>query len=222
MVRTRNSVHIGKVVRDAAVFNFRNLREEVVDAESLIQDVDRLFAVLEERRIDYLLVGGIAMLLYVEGRNTEDVDLIFAVPDLERLPELEIESRDADFARAKFGALKVDLLLTSNKLFEAARRRHATTGSFIEREIPCATVEGLILLKLYALPSLYRQGNFARIGLYENDVATLMQAYRPTMEPLLTELSGHLSPADLAAVRDVLAEIQGRIERFGRGSGEGG
>jgi hypothetical protein len=35
-------------------------------------------------------------------------------------------------------------------------------------------VEGLILLKLYALPSLYRQGNFAKVGIYENDVATLL------------------------------------------------
>jgi len=77
-------------------------------------------------------------------------------------------------------------------------------------------------LKLYALPSLYRQGNFARVGLYENDVATLMQAYLPSMEPLLTDLSGHLSSTDLAAVRDIVSEIRTRIERFGRGSGRDG
>lgn len=218
MARSRNSVDIGKVVRDAAVFNFRNSREEVVDAEPVIQDVDRLFAVLTERGIDYLLVGGIAMLLYVDGRNTEDVDLIFAIPDLERLPELEIESRDANFARAMFGALKVDLLLTSNKFFDAVQRRRATAGLFMEREIPCATVEGLILLKLYALPSLYRQGNFARIGLYENDVATLIQAYNPGLEELLSELEDHLSTTDLAAVKDILNDIQRRIDRFQTGN----
>jgi hypothetical protein len=108
----------------------------------------------------------------------------------------------------------VDLLLTRNPLYEKVRRQHATTGHFMERAVPCATVEGLLLLKLHALPSLYQQGNFARVGLYENDVATLVEAYRPSLKPLLSELSGYLGPTDLAAVRDIVSEIQGRIERF--------
>lgn len=109
--------------------------------------------------------------------------------------------------------------MTRNPLFEKVRRRHATTGHFIERDVPCATVEGLLLLKLYALPSLYRQGNFSRVGLYENDVATLIEAYRPSLELLLQELSGYLSATDLAAVRDIVSEIQTRIERFREESG---
>src|SRR4029077_20487221 len=138
-----------------------------------------------ERRIDYLLVGGIAMLQDVEGRNTGDNDLIMAVSSLEKLPEVRVASRDDDFARGDYEGLQVDLLLTRNPLFEEVRQRHATTRPFVEREIPCATVEGLLLLKLYALPSLYRQGNFARVGLYENDIATLLHDYRPALEPLL-------------------------------------
>jgi hypothetical protein len=78
-------------------------------------------------------------------------------------------------------------------------------------------VEGLLLLKLYALPSLYRQGDFTRVGLYETDVATLIHDYRPPLEPLLAELAHHLSASDLAAVRDVVAEIRQRIERFDKG-----
>jgi len=78
-------------------------------------------------------------------------------------------------------------------------------------------VEGLLLLKLYALPSLYRQGNFARVGICENDIATLVYSYRPQLEPLFEELAHHLSDTDLAAVREVVAEIQQRIERFGKG-----
>ncbi len=73
------------------------------------------------------------------------------------------------------------------------------------------------LLKLYALPSLYRQGNFARVGISENDIATLMHAYQPQVEPLLNELSHHLSETDFAAVREILSEVQERIKRFGRG-----
>ena len=36
-------------------------------------------------------------------------------------------------------------------------------------------VEGLLLLKLFALPSLYRQGKIDRVELYEHDVAMLMR-----------------------------------------------
>lgn len=73
-------VHIGKVVRDAAVFNLRNPRGGTVSDSALLDAVDRLFALLEERRIDYLLVGGIALLQYVEGRNAEDIGLLAPVP----------------------------------------------------------------------------------------------------------------------------------------------
>ena len=56
---------------------------------TLSQAVDRLFDLLEQRKVDYLLVGGIALLQYVDGRNTEDIDLIVAVSALERLPEVQ-------------------------------------------------------------------------------------------------------------------------------------
>jgi len=100
------------------------------------------------------------------------------------------------------------------------QRRHATLKTFQERDIPCATVAGLLLLKLYALPSLYRQGNFARVGLYENDVATLMHDYQPDMVVLFEELAPHMSVSDMAALRDIVAEIQQRLARFRQGFGE--
>lgn len=208
-------VHIGKVVRNAVLFNFGKSRGGSVDGDDLLGAVDRLFALLQERRIDYLLVG-IALLKYVEGRNTEDIDLIMALSSLEKLPEIRIGSRDDDFARGSFHGLQIDLLLTSNPLFEKVRQRYATTQRFVEQEIPCASVEGLLLLKLYALPSLYRQGNFARVALYEGDISTLMHDYRPPAEPLFEELKDHLSATDLAAVRKIVQEIQERIDRFDR------
>ena len=188
-------------------------------AETLLETVDRLFALLAARQVEYVLVGGIALLQYVEGRNTADVDLIMAMESLARLPEIEVISQDPDFARCRFGALEIDVLLTRNPLFAAVARRHLARRAFAEREIPCATVEGLVLLKLFALPSLYRQGNFARVGLYENDVATLLEAYRPPMEPLLTELAAYVSPTDLAEIRAIVTEVEGRIERFRGGEG---
>jgi hypothetical protein len=221
-VSVKSKVHIGKVIQNAVIFNFRNLREDTVKSETLLQNVARLFTLLEEREIEYLLVGGIALLQYIEGRNTEDIDLIMALSSLKRLPEIEITSEDIDFARGKFGELQIDLLLTRNRLFEKVRKQYRATQSFVEQEIPCATVEGLLLLKLYALPSLYRQANFARVGIYENDIATLIYSYQPELKPLLEELAPYLGDTDIVAVREIVSEIEQRIDRFGRGFGSNG
>ena len=85
---------------------------------------------------------------------------------------------------------------------------------FVEQEIPCATVEGLTLLKLDALPSLYRLGNFTRVGLYENDIATLMHTHNLNVESLLDELKGHLDHNDMAQVEQIVGEIRERIRQF--------
>jgi len=207
-------VHIGEVIRNAVLFKFRNPQEPLMSSDFLFETVARFFSLLRERQIEYVLVGGIALLQYVEGRNTEDIELIMAVSALEQLPELAVESRDADFARGKFGDLKVDVLLTSNPLFDAVRQRYSKMKRFVEQDIPCADVEGLILLKLYALPSLYRQANFTRVGLYENDVATLLHAHHPPIGPLLDELSVYLSENDMKQVKLIASEIQQRISRF--------
>ena len=61
-----------------------------MNPDILIETVARFFALLRERQIDYVLVGGIALLQYVEGRNTEDIDLIMTVSALEHLPELQL------------------------------------------------------------------------------------------------------------------------------------
>lgn len=180
----------------------------------ILETVARFFSLLQERQIDYVLVGGIALLQYVGGRNTEDIDLIMAVSALEHLSELQLETRDTDFARTRFEDLKVDVLLTSNPLFDEVRKRYTTSKRFVEQDIPCATVEGLILLKLYLLPSLYRQGNFTRVGLYENDIATLMYAHKSSFSPVLEELKRFLNETDLSQVRQIADEIQLRISRF--------
>src|SRR5215212_7159045 len=188
-------VHIGEVIRNAVLFNPANPQDRLMNSESLIETVGRFFTLLSEREIDYVLVGGIALLQYVEGRNTEDIDLIMAVSAIERLPELRVETHDVDFARGKFGELRVDLLLTSNPLFDEVRKRFTTLKHFVDHAIPCATVEGLVLLKLYALPSLYRQGNFTRVGLTENDIATLIHIHNPPLQLCLDVLANYLSPS---------------------------
>ncbi len=187
-----------------------------MDLHDLLLSVPRLFELLEQRDVDYTLVGGIAMLVYVQGRNTQDIDLILSADGLSRLPEIKVLDRKGHFARGTLGGLQVDLLLTDNLLFEKVRRQHTVRQRFAEREIPCASVEGLLLLKLFALPSLYRQAQFDRVELYERDLGMLLRQYRPDLEPLFEELAKHLSESDLGEVRSIVQEIQERIERAKR------
>jgi hypothetical protein len=210
----QSSAQIGNIIRNAVVFNVKNWHGDMMDTDSLLESVERLFALLETREIDYVLVGGIALLHYVEGRNTEDLDLIMALSSLKKLPEIKITSQDMYFVRGKYGELQIDIMLTQNPLFKNVQNEYSATGRFLEREIPFATVEGLILLKLYALPSLYRQGNFARVGIYENDIATLMHGYDPDITKLVGELSYYVSDSDLVEIKNIVSEIQQRIERF--------
>ncbi len=205
---------VGHIVQNAAVFNPRNWEGTPMNADSLSRTVRRLFSLLAERQIEYVLVGGIALLNYVEGRNTQDIDLIMSLPDLTNLPEISLETQEMYFARGHFQALQVDILLTENPLFRLVRQKCTTNHPFGEQTIPLATVEGLLLLKMYALPSLYRQGDFMRVTLYENDIASLMYAYQPNMPKLLDILAEYLGESDINSVREIVVETEQRIERF--------
>lgn len=212
---------IGRVVQNAHFFNPQNWSQEAMPSTvegSPVEAVTRFFALLAERQVDYALVGGVALLHYVEGRNTQDLDLIIAGEDLDRLPEIEIAERDVYFARGRFQGLRVDFLLTDNPLFRRVQREYVRRERFLGQGVPLATVEGLLLLKLYALPSLYRQGDFVRVGLYENDVAVLVYEYEPDMERLLDILAEYVGEGDMTALREIVAEIEERVRRFKGGS----
>ena len=84
----------------------------------------------------------------------------------------------------------------------------------MDGEIPTATVEGLLLLKLYALPSLHRQGDFARASLHENDIALLMYQYQPDPAPLIRELSKYVTGGDLEEIGHILEDTRRRIQQF--------
>jgi hypothetical protein len=205
---------IGSVLRNAVTFNFKNSPEVIMNADSLLAQVEQLFNLLASRKTDYVLVGGIALLTYVEGRNTQDIDLIMALPSLTKIPEIKITSQDLYFARGQFGELQIDILLTKNPLFDRVAKRYSTEKQFLDRKIRCATVEGLLLLKLFALPSLYRQGSFERVGIYENDIASLLYAFNPKMEPLFAELSKYLNESDMTDARKIVMDVEARIQRF--------
>ncbi|MDT9200436.1 MULTISPECIES: hypothetical protein [Limnospira] len=205
---------IGEIIRNGILFDVKNWSTAMPEGDDFFQTIEALFNTLADRNINYLLVGGVALLSYVEGRNTQDIDLILARSDLDALPEVVINDENKNFIRGLFNRLQVDILLTQNELFKEVLEQFSIDRQFGSRIILCATVEGLVLLKCYALPSLYRQGQFSRASIYENDILLLLLNYSVDIDNLLKILSAHLLPSDLKAVEDILDEIQGRIRRF--------
>ncbi len=171
--------------------------------------VRSLFAALHAASIDYLLVGGVALLSYVEGRNTQDIDLIIEAETAKAF-DWNARIRDRNFGAANYQGLQVDLLLTSNPLFAHVWQHERTTITFDNLIIPCATREGLILLKLYALPSLYRQGNLTRAALYETDILLLLQNDSVSSDVLLATLAPYIAAHDLEELRNIVRELQAR------------
>lgn len=171
--------------------------------------VRSLFIDLHQAKVDYMLVGGVALLSYIEGRNTQDIALVIEPTHMHKLP-WQASKQDNDFGTAVYQGLKVDLLLTSNPLFAYVEKNERTMLTFDNLTIPCATREGLLLLKLYALPSLYRQGKMARAALYEADILMLGQGASIDEEQLLSVLGHHLAQHDIAELRKILEEQRTR------------
>lgn len=84
----RPSLHIGAVLRNARAFNMQNWRGAAAPMDDILPTVAELFTLLKQREVRPVLVGGIALLQYIQGRNTEDIDLILAVSSLKKPPEI--------------------------------------------------------------------------------------------------------------------------------------
>lgn len=205
---------ISEIIKNGIVFDMKNWENQSPNIDQLAEVVGYLFTTLAERDINYLLVGGVALLSYVDGRNTQDINFILSKSDLSKLTEIVLLNENKDFARGKFDNLQIDFLLTQNKLFKIVLQKFVTERVFGDKKIKCVTVEGLILLKLYALPSLYRQGKFDRASIYENDILLLMLNYTINLPPIIKLLSSHLLQSDLEEVRQTVTDIQARIKRF--------
>jgi len=205
------SLHLGSVMYLA-----RASRPErsasMPDEPDFIQATDRLLELLKAEGIPHVLVGGLAMRVYVAARNTEDLDLILAAADLPRVTGLQVVEQTDWFVAARYGPLKVDFLLTRNVFFEEVRQLHTEEHDFQGHRVRCATPLGLILLKLYALPSLYRQGQIDRADLYETDITMLLRAYPHDDSTIMATLARHFADHDVYAIGEVLTDIRGRLK----------
>ncbi|MEM9214505.1 MAG: hypothetical protein AAGD25_09180 [Cyanobacteria bacterium P01_F01_bin.150] len=61
---------IGEIIRNGIVFDVKNWTKSTSPEQDFLQTADAIFDVLKQRDINYLLVGGVALLSYVDGRNT--------------------------------------------------------------------------------------------------------------------------------------------------------
>jgi len=196
---------IAEIVQNAHDFNPRGPM-----TQDLRPAIEALFSELEQKQVDYVLVGGVAVLSYVEGRNTQDIDLIVRADQIDAI-DWGASVQDHDFGRAQYRGVRVDLLLRNNRLFEHVATHERATTQFHGQSVPVATRKGLLLLKLYALPSLYRHGQLGRAALYETDVRMLLQGTTISDEELLGELGALLSASDIAELARILGEQrQGR------------
>jgi hypothetical protein len=180
------------------------------DAADLTRAARHFLHGLADHDTPHLLVGAMAMLQHIDGRPTRGIDLIIARADLETLPNFRAEERDAWFATGTVGPLRVRLPFSEIPLFGEVLARHVETTMLLDVPIRCATPRGLIMLKLFALPSLCRQGNVSRAAIHETDILLLQTLDHQPPETLLKSLRPHLSASDLNALRDVLADIQRR------------
>lgn len=195
------------VIRDALAFQTTTEMNE----EALLKSAREFIAALERDKIPHVLVGGLAVLQYVDGRNTRDIDLIVATDDVSRLPGFQLEEMNEWFATGTSGPLRVDLLFTANPVFAHVEKCHSTIRSFLDHKLRCATPEGIILLKLFALPSLYRQGNIDRAAIFETDILQLLHRHPVDHEALLAPLTPHMMASDIKALRQILLEIETRL-----------
>lgn len=210
------SIIIADVIRNGILFDMKNWGNSSPNFDNFSELIAHLFEILNQRNVNYVLVGGVALLSYVEGRNTQDIDFILSSEDLKSLPEIAIDDQNKDFIRGNFQGLQIDILVTRNKLFQKVVNDFVTRRNFGGKDIRCVTVDGLCLLKFYALPSLYRQGNFDRASLYENDLLLLMLNYSIDLKKLFKILKSYLLPTDLEEIESIATEIQQRIRRFSR------
>jgi hypothetical protein len=206
---------IADVVHKGVAFRWKDKSAHQLMLDSQIpQDVNAFLDALQDSGVNYMLVGGIALLQYIEARNTEDIDLILSLPDGQKIPGLVIHEVNEFFARGKFGVLTVDILRSENPFFHMIEQSHGIDAFFLGRSLHTATAKGLTLLKLYALPSLYRQHQHTRVHIYEADIRSLMTAGFLSSDDLIPELRNYMTTNDVAELAKILSEFEQHRNRF--------
>lgn len=211
------STQVGEILAGAATWQYYSPRlregeDEILrDPQRIAENTEILLDLLSEREVDFVLVGAVAMLQYVSGRNTKDIDFIVPQSELRRCPEIIVRHQDETFCRAVFNqSVQVDFLYTKNRLFKEVAESHSQVLQMNGRLVKCATPTGLVMLKLYAMPGLIYQFQEAKIRLYENDIEGLLTCGISDNDVIAT-LKKHLKPGELLAAKMILQDLRSRM-----------
>ncbi len=206
---------ISDVLYHGIAFDLKNWDKPIVPRDVAAAGEEFLDA-LAAGGIDYTLVGGLALLSHVGGRNTQDIDVITAVEDLQSVEGFELRESNEWFAQGEFRGLRVDILRRERPLFGLVAREWSEVRVFGSRPVRMASAEGMILLKLFALPSLYRQFQMNKVLIYESDIGQLIETGKPDTGKLLELLSKHVPEGDLVELRKTIRELEYKLARGGR------
>jgi len=179
----------------------RLLRDPLADPATLSQDLFTLVQTLKRHGYLGAIVGSLAALTYLQGRGPRDIDIIAPESALEHLPGIIIEKRSDRILTCRYRSLRVDLWLASDPLYQLVAQRFTTPLCFNEIEIPRATVEGLILIKLYAMPTLTRLNDHAQVAQYKDDIRNLHPQSKFTLSEIAAILQPYLPTSDWDDVR---------------------
>lgn len=215
--KAKDLVGIKEIIYNAHAFNTQNwINGYKVKPENFPKIIDNFLRILAEYKIDFVVVGGIAMLSYMHERNTQDLDLIVSKADFQKIAwSLKILEQNEDFANCEtLDGLRVDFLFTDNAIFNYVKKGFCHKISFAEGDFLTATVEGLILMKLYAWADLRTQGlafndkNFLTKAIrYRADIEVLLISYEVNLEPILRILQKVLSENSLTQIEELLKTI---------------
>ncbi len=180
-----------------------------------LDDFLKLIELLETKGIDYALVGGVAMMAIApNARATDDYDFIGQRSDFENLSELSKVSSDQNFGRYRHNQTIVDTLFVENPVFAYALKTYQADCTIAGRTIRSLSPSGIALLKLYALPSLYLQGQHVRVATYEQDLEVLFIVDPKINEDaLLKFLSKHLVQSQIAELKNACEDIRRKLSR---------
>lgn len=180
-----------------------------------LDDFLKLIELLETKGIDYALVGGVAMMAIApKARATDDYDFIGQRSDFENLSELTKVSADKNFGRYRHNATIVDTLFVENPVFAHALNHYQADCVIAQKTIRSLSPSGIALLKLYALPSLYLQGQHIRVATYEQDLEVLFIVDPDIDEDQLLKFLGkHLVQSQILELKSTCEEIRRKLSR---------
>ncbi len=118
------------------------------------------------------------------------------------------------FAYGDFDGLRVDVLFAEHRVFKMIADDFTESMQYEIGSLSTGNVDGLILLKLFALPSLYRQFDFDRIAIYEADIMQLLHQSTQSDSFFIELLADHMPDSDIEELRTTLDDTRTRLKRI--------